>query len=89
VGHPNSSQVGEIPEGHLRPQTIKTISVGLYETLKLNGTGSGDCYAELRRIHLLRRWVNKDKRKRLPYILSTQLLPKDILRQELAGCILV
>jgi hypothetical protein len=33
--------------------------------------------------------VNKDKRKRLPYILSTQLLAKDILRQELAGCILV
>jgi hypothetical protein len=44
---------------------------------------------EVRRIHLLRRWVNKDKRKRLRYILSTQLLPLDVLRQELAGCILL
>jgi hypothetical protein len=44
---PNSSKVGEIPEGLLKPQTIK---VGLYEKLKLNGTEAGDCYAvELRR----------------------------------------
>jgi hypothetical protein len=42
--------LGETPEGLLRPQTIR---VGLYEKLKLNGTGSGDCYAELPRIHLL------------------------------------
>jgi hypothetical protein len=41
----------------LRPQTIR---VGLYEKLKLNGTGSGDCYAvELLRIHLLGTWVNE------------------------------
>ena len=33
--------------------------------------------------------VNEEKRKRLPYILSTQLLPQDVLRQELAGCILL
>jgi len=43
----------------------------------------------LRRIHLPRTRVNKDKRKRLRYILSTQLLPLDVLRQELAGCILL
>ena len=41
----------------------------------------------LRRIYLPRTPVNKDKRKRLRYILSTQLLPLDVLRQELAGCI--
>jgi hypothetical protein len=44
---------------------------------------------ELLRMHLLRTPVNKDKRKRLRYILSTQLLPKDIQKQELAGCILL
>jgi hypothetical protein len=43
----------------------------------------------LHRINLLRTQVNKDKRKRLRFILSTQLLPKDIQRQELAGCILL
>jgi hypothetical protein len=43
----------------------------------------------LRRIPLLRPWVNKDKRKRLRYILSSKLLPLDVLRQELAGCILL
>jgi hypothetical protein len=48
-----------------------------------------DPVSELRRITLPRSRVNKDKSKRLPYILSTQLLPKDILRQELAGCILL
>jgi len=37
--------------------------VGLYEKLKLNGRGSGDCYAELRRIPLLSTSVNKGKRK--------------------------
>jgi hypothetical protein len=42
---------------------------------------------EVRRIPLLRTPVNKGKRKRLRYILSTQLLPKDIQKQELAGCI--
>jgi hypothetical protein len=43
----------------------------------------------LRRIYLPRTPVNKDKRKRLRYILSIQLLPLDVLRQELAGCILL
>jgi hypothetical protein len=44
-------------------------------------------HGEVRRILLPRTPVNKDKRKRLRYILSTQLLPKDIQKQELAGCI--
>jgi hypothetical protein len=44
---------------------------------------------QVQRIHLPRTRVNKDKRKRLRYILSTQLLPLDVLRQELAGCILL
>jgi hypothetical protein len=44
---------------------------------------------ELLRIHLPRTPVNKGKRKRLRYILSTQLLPKDIQRQELAGGVLL
>jgi hypothetical protein len=39
----------------------------------------------LRRIYLPRTPVNRDKRKRLRYILSTQLLPLNVLRQELAG----
>jgi hypothetical protein len=43
----------------------------------------------LRRIYLPRTPVNKDKRKRLRYILSIQLLPLNVLRQELAGCILL
>jgi hypothetical protein len=46
-------------------------------------------HGEVRRILLPRTPVNKDKRKRLRYILSTQLLPKDIQKQELAGCILL
>ena len=41
----------------------------------------------LRRIPLPRTRVNKDKRKRLRYIPSTQLIPLDVLRQELAGSI--
>jgi hypothetical protein len=44
-------------------------------------------HGEVRRILLPRTPVNKDKRKRLRYILSTQLLPKHIQKQELAGCI--
>jgi hypothetical protein len=52
--------MGETPEGLLRPQTIR---VGPYEKLKLNGTGSGDCYAELRRILLPRTQVNKGKKR--------------------------
>jgi hypothetical protein len=43
----------------------------------------------LRRSPLPRTPVNKDKSKRLRYILSIQLLPKDLQRQELAGCILL
>jgi hypothetical protein len=43
----------------------------------------------LHRINLPCTKVNKDKRMRLRYILSTQLLPKDLQRQELAGCILL
>jgi len=46
-------------------------------------------FYEVRRMHLPRTLVNKDNRKRLRYILSTQLLPKDLQRQELAGCILL
>src|SRR3954470_21066333 len=36
----------------------------------------------LPRIYLPRTRVNKDKRKRLPYTLSTQLLPQGVLRQD-------
>jgi hypothetical protein len=43
----------------------------------------------LRRISLPRTRLNKDKRKRLRYILSTQLLPLNVLRRELAGGILL
>jgi len=49
----------------------------------------GQFQDEVRRMHLPRTLVNKDKRMRLRYILSTQLLPKDLQRQELAGCILL
>jgi hypothetical protein len=44
---------------------------------------------EVRKIQLPRTLVNKDKRMRLRYILSTRLLPLNVLRQELAGCILL
>jgi hypothetical protein len=40
-------------------------------------------HGEVRRRSFPRTPVNKDKRKRLRYILSTQLLPKHIQRQEL------
>jgi hypothetical protein len=43
----------------------------------------------LHRINLPCTKVNKDKRMRLRYILSIQLLPLNVLRQELAGCILL
>src|SRR5829696_4067723 len=49
----------------------------------------GQFQDEVRRMHLPRTRVNKDKRMRLRYILTTQLLPKDLQRQELAGCILL
>jgi hypothetical protein len=49
---PNSSKVGEIPEGLLRAHSIR---VGLYKKLKLNGTEAVDCCAvELRRMRLRR-----------------------------------
>jgi hypothetical protein len=77
------SQSGEVMEGgRLRsiyhPQ-IFTPPLLLYRFSQL----------QVQRIHLPRTRVNKDKRKRLRYILSTQLLPLDVLRQELAGCILL
>ena len=48
---PQLIEGGDTPEGLLRPQTIRVL---LYEKLKLDGTGSGDCYADLRRINLPR-----------------------------------
>jgi hypothetical protein len=43
-------------------------------------------YGEVRRMHLLRTPVNKGKRKRLRYILSTQLLPLNVRRSS-ASCL--